>query len=634
MALAGAETPPSQPPPSGPVDSSYLAELQARAKASHLAEDPEWQHLVLYRKQRFGGVKSSVNFPEFFRAPHGDTDPAAELDATLAAFFSSTPIETEAPQCRYLARYEWLDEKLGFDAARLPRQACPRFGEWIRRLDPGQMYLVFASNDLKSPATMFGHTLLRIDAKQARPGERLLAYAVNYAAQTGENPGAGYAIKGLSGSYEGYYSVMPYYDKIKQYEQFDHRDLWEYPLQLTPTQEHRLLTHLWEMRGVGSAYYFLSDNCSSQLLALIEVARPDLDLTSTFHRGIPYAIPIDTVRQLRGSGLLGPPRYEPSDARRFTAMMQDLTPAQRHFVHRYINGRTDLKDPVYASADAVTRARLLDAVHEALFVRYADGEITREAGLPRDRVALLARAQLSEDADFTPVTAPAVSPDEGHDSGRFSIGGRVDPHDGAAVISARPAYHDRVDPPGGYLAGGELQFFNVRALIGPHGFRLSDLQLVSVQAVAPRNDAFTPISWQVALAARRYGVDRVSARSDLPLGGTLDGGPGLAWEPWSNVQVYTFAYAALDGNSRLHESYGLGAGTRDGVAVQWTSRLTQQAEVDWTGHVCGGALPLIRTTLASQYQLSPHNGLRLDFAYAQEPHHALGSLELTWQRYF
>jgi hypothetical protein len=119
----------------------------------------------------------------FFNAPSGKTDPEAELEATLASFFVIEDEQgDEHAQCRLIARYAWFKEVLDFDANRLTEQRCARSERWLSTLNPERVSLVFAAAYLNNPASMFGHTLLRVDAKGQKGGTRLLATAVNFVA--------------------------------------------------------------------------------------------------------------------------------------------------------------------------------------------------------------------------------------------------------------------------------------------------------------------------------------------------------------------------------------------------------------------------------------------------------------------
>ena len=72
---------------------------------------------------------------------------------------------------------------------------------------------------------------------------------------------------------------MPYYRKVREYNDIESRDIWEYKLKLSEEEVSRVLLHLWEMQRAEFDYYFLDENCSYQLLSLLDVAREDLHLT-------------------------------------------------------------------------------------------------------------------------------------------------------------------------------------------------------------------------------------------------------------------------------------------------------------------------------------------------------------------
>ncbi|MCI5066126.1 DUF4105 domain-containing protein, partial [bacterium] len=161
-----------------------------------ISHHPQWHALLHYEPHLFGGVKSRIDDPNFFLAPTGQEDPAAELEATLELFFgigSSPPEKVEgeiAPRCRFVARYHWLRSLLGEERygeeEGLP---CHRFREWRDAIAPWGVTMVFPSAFVNSPASAFGHTLLRIDAKDQSESSRLLAYTASYAAATGgEDP--------------------------------------------------------------------------------------------------------------------------------------------------------------------------------------------------------------------------------------------------------------------------------------------------------------------------------------------------------------------------------------------------------------------------------------------------------------
>jgi hypothetical protein len=116
--------------------------------------------------------------------------------------------------------------------------------------------------------------------------------------------------KGLFGFYKGAFTAMPYYVKVKAYNNAENRDLFEYKLNFTQTETRKLILHLWELNRANMDYVFAKRNCSYEILALIEAARPDWVLTEKL---IMTAAPINTVRVLRdNTGALKDVQVRPS----------------------------------------------------------------------------------------------------------------------------------------------------------------------------------------------------------------------------------------------------------------------------------------------------------------------------------
>lgn len=619
-------------------DADYLAQLQQQARDHKLADDPYWHRLLHYRGNRLlPGYRSTIDSEIFFNAPNGPRNAQAELDATLARFFSDDTLMDEPTQCRFKARFEWLRDRLQFDPARLPPQSCPLFDEWMRNLDTASIAAVFAANDLNSPATMYGHSLLRLDRHGQGPEDRLLAYAVNYAANIaqGENM-LTYTVLGISGGFAGQYSVYRYHEKVKQYARINNRDLWEYPLTLNEDEVRRVLWHLWEMRGVGSEYYFFTENCSYMLLALLQTARPGLYLTKDFDWPGLYVIPVDTLRTLREAGMADETGYRPSLARRLQHQLQQLSDPQRDWALAASERRIDFDDPRFKDASPREQARMLETAHDRLYFRFTENDAKREQALSSTRELLARRSTVDASADFTPVPTPAVSPERGHATSRLNAGWRYDDsaEQSAAVLRFRGAYHDRLDPPAGYLAGGELEFFDLGVIARAGEIRLADFQLVNVQAISPWDRTFKPLSWQVSGGLRRYGLDALRADPQGRSGGYVDGGVGVTLAPFEAVYLYGFAFAEADANRDLDHDHALAAGLRAGLSWSYASRFMQQLEADWVGPLSGAAGNRLSLRLGSQWQVTANGGLRLSLNYAREADIDIRSLELSWLHYF
>jgi hypothetical protein len=294
------------------AEAAYIEQLIDTAQRQRLADSRAWFALLHYKP---GGLlqqwESQADDAAFFLAADGKYNPQAELVATIRAMAEPVLDDVDQhPQCRFPARYHWLQQQLPISAARLPPIDCSSLNEWFDTIRPGSLTLVFPSAYINSPSSMFGHTLLRINPDDHRKDSPLVAYALNYAANADATDSALiFSIKGLIGGYPGVFSIVPYYEKIKEYSDLENRDVWEYELDLTPSELRQLMRHAWEVRYIQFDYFFLTENCSYHMLSLMEAARPGLALTSQFEI---KAIPSDTVRAVIEAELVTQVSYRPS----------------------------------------------------------------------------------------------------------------------------------------------------------------------------------------------------------------------------------------------------------------------------------------------------------------------------------
>ncbi|HNI57568.1 MAG TPA: DUF4105 domain-containing protein, partial [Elusimicrobiota bacterium] len=402
------------------ADTAYLDALRERARANGLADDPRWRALLHMKKNWRGRWESRVDGKAFFLSPRGKTDPAAELDATLAAFFEPPSADTDTihPQGLFPARYAYLREALGFDGTRLPEMSSPRLEKWRQNLDIDGISLVFATAYLNNPASMFGHTFLRLH-RRGTGADPLLDYTANFAAVTGETSGLVFAVKGLLGGYPGKFSTHPYYMKIQQYNNMENRDLWEYDLALSTAQVRRLLDHLWEMGPTYFHYFFLTENCSYQLLPLLEVADPALSLSDGFAW---KAIPVDTLRRvLAAPGFVAARRGRPAQLKFIFARRDLLSPTERRWVER-----ASRPGPL-PSAEGFPlerRALLWESAYDYYRLRHKFRRYGAPAQEAMERQLLMERSRVAAPGpDVSSAALAALEPPEvGHPTGRLGLG--------------------------------------------------------------------------------------------------------------------------------------------------------------------------------------------------------------------
>ncbi len=560
----------------------YPAELIKAAHLQNLAETAQWRALLHYRTNAWTrGVTGQADDAKFYLAVDGKTNPNAELAATLRAFFAPSIIETDTtqhPQCLFVGRYHWLKQALHFDAQRLPEQTCPRFSAWRAALQPDMLTLVFPAAYINNPSSMFGHTLLRVDAVGQNEQSRLLAYAINYAANPQGEGGVTFILKSLVGLYPGLFSISPYYVKVKEYSHLENRDIWEYQLNFTADEIDRLLMHAWELGQVRFDYYFFDENCAYHLLSLFEAARPSLEFTRRFHG---WVIPTETLRALaEEAGMVRKIVYRPADNTRLRFQLGQLNDNEQDWVAALAAGERVADDPGFTRQPSERQSVALEAAYKYLRHQYTAGDVDADSSARRSRELLLARSRLPEMRDSATPPTPQAAPDRGHGTVRLALAARVENSLDVYEVKVRPAYHDLLDPQGGYTRGAQINFMDLglRHVEGSNRLELNELTVIDIFSLFPRDQFFHPISWKIST-----GYTHVGAPGEVPIAlYRTHGGAGLAWSLANHTQVYGFAEVTADISGNLDKRYAVGGGASVGLYANpldaWQVHFIAQAQ--------------------------------------------------------
>ena len=455
-----------------------LNRLVSKALELQLADQVAWQKLGHWQPY-FGGYKSDADGDDFFLATHGKTDPSAELTATLQEFFRpATPEEVVAnsirpangselqatpqhPVCRFPARLIWLQSQLEFDMLDLAVTHCAKFTDYVARTAPIGASLVFSSYYLENPASIFGHTFLRLHRGTSGLGANPTALTddgINFGAVTNGEKSALYSIKGLFGFYPGKFSTLAYYYKVREYNDYESRDIWEYKLDLSPTELLMLLAHTWELDSTSFDYYYRTENCSYQLLALLEATKPSLDLLPLKGRSV---IPIDTVRAVvETEGLVAEVNFRPSLRRQFEARITNMDKSQLGMVDNLATGQAIAPPENWENQRQID---VLDAAVDLVELRHPEQLLSEEetpAALIKQSI-LEQRSNIREPSkSLTFDNYHSFRPENGHKTGRLGLGVSTDQNQTLLpTVSGRLVLHDLTDPSTGYPELEHIELF-------------------------------------------------------------------------------------------------------------------------------------------------------------------------------
>ena len=605
----------------------YLDRLIHQAKEARLADQREWQLLLHYRKGLFGGYESEQDDPGFFLSPNGKTNPAAELNATLAKFFSDELVgSTRQPaQCAFIARYHWLKEQLNFDPTRLPPLTCERFHRWYEDFDAQSVSLIFPSAFLNNPASMFGHTLFRVDQKGQTEQTRILAYTVNYAAQVPPDAGLAFPIKGIFGIYKGYFSTIPYYLKVQEYRDIENRDIWEYRLNLTENQLRRFLMHAWELGNAYFDYFFFKENCSYHLMALLDYADPTLHLTDEF---VLWTVPADTVRLISSKpGLVTDIAYRPSRSTVIKRKREFLPAVERNLAHRLTQDPSVVGSPAFTQLALSKQAFVLDLASDYLRYKIETTDSPKPEWKERNKAVLTARSRLRIPSEEFVVQPFAKQPELGHKTSRASIGGGWRNDDTFEEATVRAGYHDLLDPEVGYTPGAQIEMASVtvRHYNRADQTRVERATLLNLLSLSPIDSVFHAPSWKVNIGMNTIRYNDCQLCSN----GFFNGGIGGAKEFRLLKREVLFAFAEAEANvsKAYDEMHRVGGGATVGMLADLTERWKFMATGTYLKFPLGDRSDDFRWYVGSRFTLARNWTVRLEYNHRDHDNDVLFSVQ-------
>ncbi len=607
---------------------TYLSELLSLSQAADLAHQRTWYLLLHYRQNFTGGVTSQADDLGFFLSPQGKTQPQAELEATLRAFFSTKKIgklQQPAP-CAYPARYHWLQGQLSIDPNRLPSFHCEHFSHWYRELNPAGVTLIFPSSYLNNPSSMFAHTLLRIDQKEQTEDTKLLAYSINFAAQPTTEFGLMYAVHGLTGGFKGRFSTKPYYLKVKEYGDIENRDIWEYRLNFSQEQTQFMLMHVWELQMTHFDYFFFKENCAYQILTLLEVAIPEWHLTDQF---LLWTIPAETVRLLaRRPKFIQHVAFTPARTTTIRRQLEQLTPEEEALLSQVLDDPQTTKDPRFTAMPLSRQSLILDVAIDYLNYSQSANEEAAETQRKPLHQLLGARSERKTQSRPMAIRPFSTQPEHSHRPARVDVGFGWRNDESFEEVGLRAGYHDLLDPDPGYppysqiiLGSLAVRHYNTR-----NRTRLERLTFANIVSLTPIDLLIKAPSWKLKAELNTIKFNGCRYCTNM----NVNAGMGLATETRALNRIVWFAIPEVDANvSYAYDgNYRIGGGINAGFIARLTENWKTLVSGSYLGYPLGDSSDALLLFVGQRYAVTNNVALRLEFNRRPKDHEGMLRLQV------
>ncbi|WP_040915764.1 DUF4105 domain-containing protein [Lentisphaera araneosa] len=605
-----------------------VSDLKKLAKERGVATKDHWLNLLHYDSGFFTQA-SVVDDEGFFLSPLGKINPNAELEACLEAFSKGDPSEDTHVVNRFPARLDWILEELPEAKSLFVSDHSPKFQRILNNIAPDKVKLVFPSQYMNNPSSLFGHTLLNIEGKR---NKKLMAYSINYSARTEETDGLKFAVKGVLGMYPGTFNIVRYFEKVIEYSDHNMRDVWEYDFKFTQKEIERMLMHVIEMENISSDYYFFDENCSYNLLFAIDAARPGMNLARQANDY--WVLPVDTIKLVKANDLLEQGQYRPSKSTKIRSIADPLKPSQKH-LSKSLSRReaTSEEDLVLKESSLEEQRRVYDVAVELMLIHLADGEMTQEEYQDLYLGTLRKRAKLGRNDKPYDYEVP-FDPAEGHDSMRVQLGSGAYDDQGFVSLSLRPAYHALEDTWAGYLKGSAIEVLNTELyyFYDDEDLELKKFQLATIHSLAPVDEYFDPLSWVVDVGAESLRLREND--EDLHVATYIDTGFGQSSLFKDEILVYGLLRPSLHFSGVLNDNYMLGIGPELGTIYYINQHSSAQLSGRHSWGVLGQSNQMTEVKTGLNWNLSKSVHLNSYFKWTDSFHQDWNELGLKVNYYF
>lgn len=534
----------------------FLFNLPAHVSAQEF--DQQWLKLLRYNKS-FTGYKSEVDNPEYFLSPKGKNDPAAELAASIQHF--ALPLKhfkdpNQHPRCLFPGRFLYLKRK-GKVAETFDPLLCKEYQTFHNKIKLQSVSLIFSSYFINKPASAFGHTLLKLNKEDPLTGD-LKSYGVDFSAQVTTSNPLLYGLFGIFGGFYGRFSLLPYFLKLREYNDFESRDLWEFELNFAPAELELFVAHLWDMNLALFDYFYFTENCSYHITRFIDAIKPEWKLIDELYK---IVIPVDTlVPLIEKKHITRGIYYRSSVEKRVQGQLKDLNPKEIEYVNESFDDLKLKKDSTLKD-----KARALDALIEFTDYKYPSELLLSQSNKIHDfkREILMARSQLPTGNSIVPKKVKKDSFNYAHLPRKYGFGYTGGDRHGIS-LDHRFSLHNTLEPNGDIYSNFSLEMGKTSLYYDQDLKQLNFnyFEVALVEALRPMTALEKRLSWQF-----NFGIQNLNSTISPYLNFAL----GPSFNLWkSNLSIFVNSENSHFLNQRWKRKNWLG------LHLQW---LMQQGNI-------------------------------------------------------
>ncbi|MBK8395176.1 MAG: DUF4105 domain-containing protein [Leptospiraceae bacterium] len=561
-------------------------------------------------------MESYADGQDFFISPNGKNSPELELKASLDEFLKNSENQIE---CSFPARFFWLRKELNIDQNIIPFPECKKLEEFKLQMRSKSISILFTSFYPEHPASLFGHSAIKLNEEIPNSGDAddlVITYAASIPQKV--DPFS-YLYKGLTGGFPGSFEIQKFKFKIIESTEKENRDIWEFKLNLNKEEIDQLVRHLWEMQKTHFDYYFFNENCSFRILTLLEVARPELNLTKDVKL---LVFPAEIIKQIvNQENLLENVIYYSSILERYKNKYEYLNKNEIQILKEIVNGKID--NGRYLSE--IRRALVYDTAID-LYILKNSGDQLDDSKKENFQNNLNQFYQYRQDPNLLKSLSGYSSsslnsnPYFSHEPSQI-IGSVGNSSNGSFIdFKFRPVLRDFTDSYLGYSPYNQLFFLNsnVRYYEKNNSLRINEIHFLQMTSLNPIGKLLYKPSWRIDSGIQSLSQEIKNNSNSERSYGFLNAGLGVTGEPLGgkyrqNLIFYALIDLKMDAANHFNYGYRFGTKSTVGMIVRFYENFSFHLFYDYSYYLYGQIGFLQDINIASNLLVSKNFALEFQF---------------------
>lgn len=279
---------------------SSESEILKLANELKIYDKAEWKALLHYNRNLDIDDKNFVSIEKFSLKN--------ELESTIISFYNSKnkyQNVNEHPQCKFPARLLFITHELNITKDEFPKVECEELNQYKNKAPADTIYLIYASENVKNPSSMMGHTFFKYSGKNYQ--NQNVEHAITFYTILNSFNLLTLAYQNTVSGMDGFFALQPYKEVVAQYLYRENRNVWEYQLELSEYRRKLINYHIWELKDIHMRYFFASYNCSTVVYYILSLAEPKI-----YDKKKLWITPLDTVKYLYDEELIKNSKLIPS----------------------------------------------------------------------------------------------------------------------------------------------------------------------------------------------------------------------------------------------------------------------------------------------------------------------------------